>query len=271
MEQLERFPLPKGTGPDAVGFVGGWRITSYFGGRPNPFTGLPSWHGGMDLGAPLGVPMIAGWPGQVFQAWDPGGGGWWTRLVCDNGAVLGYGHAENYAPHSWGEHVPAGDVLAFVDSTGASSGNHLHFAYQPPGWSRNADPYDLLEIAAAEGLFDGSHVGPAPDPGPDPQHPEHTPEEILVMHRFWTIEGEPTFYAVGLEPFLSPDAVGADGQPQSAEHYVGGVYVYQDFSPSSFVLAAGMATQPEILTPGTPGHDPIIAALHDLPRVYQAA
>jgi murein DD-endopeptidase MepM/ murein hydrolase activator NlpD len=224
----------------------------------------------MDLAAGRNVEMFAVKPGHVYQGWDAGGGGNWSRLVCDDGEMFGYGHADHYAAGPYGRHVEAGDVIAYVDSTGASTGDHLHFAFQPAGWGRYGDPFDDLMQCAAAGRYAGVEHPTPVDPGPDNQHPEHTPEEILVMHRYWKIDGEDTYYAVGLEPFLSPDAVGADGTPQNAMHYVGGVYVYQDFSLDTFALVAGQTTLPEILTPGVAGHDGIIAALRNLPRIYQA-
>lgn len=141
---IDVFPLPRGSLPDRTGIVGGWTITSYFGPRPDPFTGRASGHGGMDLAAPQLTPLYAVKPGVIYQAWDPGGGGNWTRLQCDDGDMFGYGHAHHYAPGPSGRHVEAGEVIAYVGSTGASTGAHLHFAYQPKGRSGYGDPFDLL-------------------------------------------------------------------------------------------------------------------------------
>lgn len=172
---IDVFPLPRGPAPDQLGTVGGWWITSYFGGRPNPFTGSPSWHGGMDLAAPKMTPMYAVKPGRIFQAWDPGGGGNWTRLQCDDGDMFGYGHADHFAPGANGRHVEAGEIIAYVNSTGASTGNHLHFAYQPYGLGRYGDPYDCLTGCHT---FVGS---PAQQPTPPPPPP--APEEDIMASK----------------------------------------------------------------------------------------
>lgn len=176
MSNIDVFPLPRGPNPDAVGFVGGWRITSYFGGRPDPFTGRASNHGGMDLAAPTGTPMYAVKPGIIYQAWDPGGGGNWTRLQCDDGDMFGYGHASSYAPGGSGRRVKAGDLIAYVGSTGASTGAHLHFAYQPKGAGGYRDPYDILMACH-------NFVGLTPTPEDPNDHPNPVPvpeEDIMA-------------------------------------------------------------------------------------------
>lgn len=180
MSGIDVFPLSRGPNADKLGYVGGWLITSYFGGRPNPFTGVPSNHGGMDLGAPTGTPMYAVKSGIIYQAWDPGGGGNWTRLQCDDGDMFGYGHASSYAPGGSGRRVKAGDLIAYVGSTGASTGAHLHFAYQPKGVYGYRDPYDLLMNCRN---FAGSPITPIPDNGSGNDHPNPVPvpeEDIMA-------------------------------------------------------------------------------------------
>jgi hypothetical protein len=168
--QLATFPLATrgpNPNPNAPGFQYGWRITSYFGGRIDPITGRPGTHGGEDLGAPTGVAMVAVLPGIVTQGWDPSGGGNWSGLLCDNGAYFGYGHAQSFANGGRTRRVAAGEVIAWVDSTGASTGAHLHFAYRPPGSSVYADPYDLLQEVAIRIVGGGPATSPpaVPDPG----------------------------------------------------------------------------------------------------------
>lgn len=267
--RIDVFPLPRGMLSDGKGTVGGWWISSYFGGRPNPFTGVPSWHGGMDLVAPKLTPMYAVKAGTVYQSWDSGGGGNWTRLQCDDGDMFGYGHADHYAQGPGVHRVNAGEVIAYVDSTGASTGHHLHFAYQPAGWARYGDPFDLLNACRTYVGSPPLVTEPQPPPPTEPLHPEPTPTEVLVMHKFWSLDGG--LWAVGLEPLLSPAAVGKDGQPQTAQHFVGGLYAYHFASPAEFNVLVGAATQPEKLDRGDASHAPIIAALESLPLVYQAA
>lgn len=153
--QFDCPPFPPGPLKDSFGrplndprrnLIYGWQITSLFGGRPNPFTGVPSYHGGMDLGMPLGTPFIQCIPGKAFQSWDPGGGGNWTTVYLPNAnARVGYGHAQRFEPGVNGTSGQPGRVIAYCDSTGSSTGNHLHFGLddEDPDTAYD-DPFDPL-------------------------------------------------------------------------------------------------------------------------------
>lgn len=157
--QIDVFPLPKGPLAPGTGVQGGWRITSYFGGRIDPLSGRPGNHGGQDIaGAGVdGQPLYAVVDGYVSQGWDPSGGGNWTTLYADNGARFGYGHAKAYAPGVNGKRVTAGTVLAYVGTTGASTGSHLHFAYDSEDANTYYDdPFDILEECSRAGRFVGA-------------------------------------------------------------------------------------------------------------------
>lgn len=160
---MECFPLPRGPLPPAIGVVGGWRITSYFGGRIDPLNGRPGNHGGMDLAhaACHGEKIFACCSGRVTQGWDNSGGGWWTNLWGDDGCRWGYGHASAYAqPSLNGHHVAAGTLLAYIGTSGGSTGAHLHLAYARPPGTIYSDPYNELVEAARAGRFPGG--APAP-------------------------------------------------------------------------------------------------------------
>ena len=169
--RLEFFPLTLGpyspAHDPARSILGGWLVTSYFGGRADPVTGRPGNHGGMDLAGSgvNGTAIVAPVDGYVNQGWDFSGGGNWTSLVSSDGHRFGFGHASSYAPGVNGTTVKAGTVIAYVGSTGHSTGPHLHFAYAPPrtaGWS---DPYDLLVDVSARAA---NPPVPVPDPTPFP-------------------------------------------------------------------------------------------------------
>lgn len=179
--RLDYFPLLRGPLAPAIKVVGGWYETSLFGGRIDPISGRPGNHGGEDLAFAgcFDEPIIAVKSGLISQGWDSSGGGNWTSLFCDDGDYFGYGHAARFAwPGGGSRWVEAGTIIAYVDSTGGSTGSHLHFAYRPKGASRYADPYDLLHDAADNGRFadedGGDNQQPQPQPEPEPQ-PEPVP------------------------------------------------------------------------------------------------
>lgn len=262
------FPLPHGPRGAGVGVVAGWPISSWFGGRPNPFTGIPSWHGGMDLVAPTGTPMLAVVAGYVAQSWDPSGGGWWTTLYGNDGRRYGYGHASAYEPGVNGHQVDVGAVLAYVGSTGQSTGPHLHFAMANSHAGPWVDPYDALTAADVVG------ERPEPDPGPntppDPAPPVLSPQEALAMLVYWTIKGEPAFYAVGISDSLIGAVALDDGNPASPDHLVGGLFTFVFPNEQAFTLAAGPGVDPIELDPAAGHHVPLIDELRRLPKIYQA-
>lgn len=194
--RLDFFPLARGPLGPGIKVVGGWFETSLFGGRIDPISGRPGNHGGEDLAYSgcFNEPMFAVKSGLISQGWDPGGGGNWTSLFCDDGDYFGYGHAFRYEWVGGGSRwVNAGDVIAYVDSTGGSTGNHLHFAYKPRGASRYADPYDLLHDAADNNRFVGEPGDiPTPDPEPTPTPPKPPSEEdddmLKAPRKSWVTE-----------------------------------------------------------------------------------
>lgn len=140
------FPMAPGPCAPAVDVQGGWQITSYFGGRINPITGVPGTHGGQDMAyyGCRGAEIYAPSAGTLSQAWDSSGGGNWSGITLDDGSYVGLGHALSFAPGSSYRRVAAGEVIAYCDSTGGSTGDHVHIAYRPAGASGYADPFNLL-------------------------------------------------------------------------------------------------------------------------------
>jgi murein DD-endopeptidase MepM/ murein hydrolase activator NlpD len=125
---------------------GGWQITSYFGGRTDPISGKPGTHGGQDLAYAgcKGAELYAPSAGTLSQSWDSSGGGNWSGITLDDGSYCGLGHALSFAPGASYRRVAAGELIAYCDSSGGSTGDHVHVAYRPAGASSYSDPYDLL-------------------------------------------------------------------------------------------------------------------------------
>ena len=119
-------------------------ITSYFGGRRDPITGASSNHSGTDIAAPMGTPILSGADGQVTIAnsTDSYGGGWgyYVRVRHDSTYETLYAHCSSLAV-SVGECVKKGQVIAYIGSTGRSTGPHLHWEVYQNGVRTDALAY----------------------------------------------------------------------------------------------------------------------------------
>jgi len=120
--------------------VGG-RITSAFGMRVHPITGVRKLHDGTDFGAACGTPVRAAAPGRVIGT--PTDRGYGKRVLVDHGRglVTAYAHLSSRRVHR-GQHVSTGTVVGRVGTTGMSTGCHLHFMVLRHG--RPTDPAPLL-------------------------------------------------------------------------------------------------------------------------------
>jgi murein DD-endopeptidase MepM/ murein hydrolase activator NlpD len=106
----------------------GARVTSNYGLRMHPILGYTKMHQGIDFGASTGTPVYAAGDGVVVEARVWGGYGNWLRIRHAGGFETGYGHLSGYAAGLRpGQVVRQGQVVAYVGSTGASTGPHLHF------------------------------------------------------------------------------------------------------------------------------------------------
>jgi len=108
--------------------VDGTRVSSGFGPRMNPVVGNPEIHTGVDIAAPLGTPIHAAADGVISIAWLCGTYGNYVRILHGNGIATGYAHASRFARGIYsGARVTAGQIIAYVGSTGLSTGPHLHY------------------------------------------------------------------------------------------------------------------------------------------------
>jgi murein DD-endopeptidase MepM/ murein hydrolase activator NlpD len=110
-------------------------VVSGFGPRGSEF------HQGVDIIAPSGTPVHASADGVVVHAsWL---GGYGNLVVVDHGGGLStaYAHNTSYAA-GVGQPVSRGQVIAYVGSTGNSSGPHVHFEVRVNGTA--VDPLGYL-------------------------------------------------------------------------------------------------------------------------------
>jgi murein DD-endopeptidase MepM/ murein hydrolase activator NlpD len=118
----------------------GW-LTGTFGGRPDPFTGEPAFHQGIDISTEKGQPIYATADGTVESAAPSGDYGNMIMLKHDFGLATRYGHLSRFNVKV-GQSVKRGDVIGFVGSTGRSTGAHLHYEILANG--KLIDPLQLL-------------------------------------------------------------------------------------------------------------------------------
>ena len=115
-----------GTGMFAWPFENDQYISSRFGTRVDPISGEVKTHGGTDIAAPLGTPILAAADGVVVTATWHNSYGYYVKIKHDNTYSTLYAHCS--ALHvSVGQAVKQGQVIAGCGSTGYSTGPHCHF------------------------------------------------------------------------------------------------------------------------------------------------
>ena len=118
------------------------RISSRFGSRTSPTEGASTYHRGIDIAVASGTPIVASADGTVVTATYSASAGNYVMIYHGNSLYTVYMHASKLAV-SEGTEVKQGDVIAYVGSTGVSTGAHLHF-----GISINANYVDPLRYVS---------------------------------------------------------------------------------------------------------------------------
>jgi murein DD-endopeptidase MepM/ murein hydrolase activator NlpD len=115
------------------------RVTSSFSNsRKHPVYGFHRAHTGVDFGAPTGTRVKATSEAVVKFAGRKGGYGNLVILRHPNGYETYYAHLSKFAAGIRpGRSVGQGDVIAYVGSTGASTGPHLHYEVRIGGRPQN--------------------------------------------------------------------------------------------------------------------------------------
>jgi len=103
-------------------------------------------HGGIDIAAPVGTPILAAASGVIdYATWNDGGYGNMIDIRHADGTITRYAHM-NALYVKEGQTVSQGQVIGEMGSTGFSTGPHLHFEIRPNGGSA-IDPMTFLANA----------------------------------------------------------------------------------------------------------------------------
>lgn len=121
----------------------GW-VTSGFGYRTSPFTGLRELHEGIDIATHLETMVIAPANGVVIESTRDVGYGNMIEIDHGYGIITRYGHnSKNLVKR--GDRVKRGQAVARVGSTGRSTGPHLHYEVMLNGVPVNPFRYILTD------------------------------------------------------------------------------------------------------------------------------
>lgn len=108
--------------------VPGGRLGDGFAWRIHPILHVRKHHDGVDYAGPMGSPILAAGDGTVeLISWQPGYGRY-VRVRHDQGYFTTYAHIAKAAKGlSVGQRVTQGQIIAYVGSTGLSTGPHLYY------------------------------------------------------------------------------------------------------------------------------------------------
>ena len=115
------------------------RMTSRFGNRSDPITGLRRLHNGIDLANAVGTPVKAAMSGRVAMLGYNPNFGKYIILSHPEGFQTLYGHLDAFLVQK-GQRVAQGEMIARMGNTGYSTGSHLHFSI-----FRRGEPVDPLK------------------------------------------------------------------------------------------------------------------------------
>ena len=130
-----------------IGGVMGWpvpgytRITSPFGMRTHPITGVYKLHSGTDIGAPRGAAFVAANDGVVVKACYNAAYGNMVILDHGGGVQTLYAHGSSISVDV-GQIVRKGEEVLKVGSTGYATGPHAHFEVRIDG--QPVEPLDYI-------------------------------------------------------------------------------------------------------------------------------
>ena len=117
-------------------------ISSGFGWRRSPFTGRKEFHDGLDISARRDTPIIAPGSGRVLKKGYHRYRGKYLQISHGWGRITTYAHLSKFNV-TQGQEIKRGQVIAFMGSSGRSTGPHLHYEIEIDGKVVNPMHYVL--------------------------------------------------------------------------------------------------------------------------------
>jgi murein DD-endopeptidase MepM/ murein hydrolase activator NlpD len=115
-------------------------VTSRFGWRASPWGSGSDYHPGIDIANNMGTPVFATADGEVVRGeWSDGYGNL-VQIDHRNGIATLYGHNSQIIVHN-GQLVKKGQVIAYLGSTGNSTGPHVHYEVRVNGTAVNPETF----------------------------------------------------------------------------------------------------------------------------------
>lgn len=134
--------------------VANGRLGDGFGWRVHPVLHDRRFHQGVDYAAPFGSPIAAAGSGVVEKIDQEWGYGKYIRVLHDQGYETTYAHVSGFPKNMRvGARVRQGETIAYIGSTGLSTGPHLYYEVRING--RNVDPL-RIKLEAGRVLSGGA-------------------------------------------------------------------------------------------------------------------
>ena len=152
-------------------------VSSPYGYRVHPTTGVKDLHRGVDIAAAQGTSVAAVHNGKVVSAGDMGSYGLCVVIEDDKGYQSRYAHCATLSV-SAGQEVRRGDMIGSVGSTGDSTGSHLHLEVMLSGEYLN--PYYFVDTGGS-----GEPTGPIiPDYSGNPMGDDRFQAMLAVAEQY---------------------------------------------------------------------------------------
>jgi murein DD-endopeptidase MepM/ murein hydrolase activator NlpD len=117
-------------------------VTAGYGYRKSPFTGGREIHEGLDIAAPYGTPIMATADGIVTFSGPLAAYGNVVFIDHGHGFATFYGHNSSHRVRE-GQRVRRGEVIAYIGTTGRTTGPHVHYEVHVKGVISNPLKYTV--------------------------------------------------------------------------------------------------------------------------------